>query len=151
MRQLQASDFLRDSSGEGAFFVSKQFAFQQAGRNCGAIELYEGVAVPVAQAMDGSGNQLFSRSGFAQNQNCRVCGRHIFHLFQHPLPLWTFADDFLELLGDFQFCFKVRFLLLRTSKSFFGGLLLRKVADDREYNRTLLSFDRTEHDIHREF
>jgi hypothetical protein len=40
--QFQASDFLADGSGEGAFLVAKKLAFQQPGGNRSAVEFDEG-------------------------------------------------------------------------------------------------------------
>jgi hypothetical protein len=37
--EFEASNFLIDGAGEGAFFVSEEFTFQQAGRDGGAIQL----------------------------------------------------------------------------------------------------------------
>src|SRR5262245_17814786 len=41
VRQLKPADSLRDSAGEGAFLVAKQFALQEAGGNGRAVEFDE--------------------------------------------------------------------------------------------------------------
>ena len=46
--QLEAADSLRDRPGEGALLVTEQFAFEQPGRNRGAVEFDESPVAPRA-------------------------------------------------------------------------------------------------------
>src|ERR1017187_1690002 len=68
MRQLKAADALGDGAGEGAFFVAKHLAFQQAGGNGRAVELDEGALAPRAEVVDGAGQQFLAEIGRA---SCR--------------------------------------------------------------------------------
>ena len=74
MRQFQAADFARNGSGEGAFFVTKELAFQQTCRDGGAIQFDKCPVAARTETMDGSGQQFFASAGFALNQNCCVSG-----------------------------------------------------------------------------
>jgi hypothetical protein len=71
------------------------------------------VVTPIAEAMDWACDEFFSGPGFAEDQNRRVCFRHIFNLFQHPFQLGALPDDFFKLVGDLQLLFEVEVLPFR--------------------------------------
>src|SRR4029450_10498183 len=58
---LEAPDALGDRAGEGALLVSEELAFQQAGRNRGAIQLDERAAATAAQGVEGAGGKVSAR------------------------------------------------------------------------------------------
>ena len=59
-------------SGERAFFMAKQFRLHQFLRNCRHIERDECVVGTGAVAVQGPGNQLFTRPGFTIDQHRNV-------------------------------------------------------------------------------
>ena len=67
MRKFHAPEFLADRAGESAFFMSEQFAFQQSGRDRGAIQLYKRAASAGTHAMNRARNQLLTCPGFPQD------------------------------------------------------------------------------------
>src|SRR5690242_5999995 len=67
--QVKPSEFSSECSREGPFFVTEQFAFQQAGRDGRAVHFYKGPATPVAVLMDGSRDQFLSCSRFTEQQH----------------------------------------------------------------------------------
>src|ERR1700687_3714268 len=97
MSKLQASDLLRDGSGESAFFVAEQFAFEKPGGNGRAVESDKGMITSWAQFVDGARDQLFACAGFSEDQNRGVRCRHIFHLFQYSLQSGTLGNGFREI------------------------------------------------------
>src|SRR4029077_16655510 len=70
--QFHAPDFLTDRTGESAFFMTKQFAFEQTCWNGGAIQLYKRPLFAPAPVVDRAGNQFLSGSGFAEEQDGRI-------------------------------------------------------------------------------
>ena len=56
-------------AGERAFFMSKQFRLHQFLGNCRHIECDECVVDAGAVAVQGSGNQFFTRTGFTIDQH----------------------------------------------------------------------------------
>ena len=67
--ELEPSNLLRDGAGEGALFMTEQLAFDQARRNCGAVQLDEGSRAAFAQVVDGAGDQLLAGTRFTLNQD----------------------------------------------------------------------------------
>src|SRR4029077_17467753 len=72
IRQFHAPDFLTDRTGERAFFMAEQFAFDEARRDGSAIKLYKCPLFAPAPVVDRTGNQLLSGAGFAQKQDGRI-------------------------------------------------------------------------------
>src|SRR5690242_17049221 len=62
--QFKTALFLHQRSGEGAFLVAKEFAFEKAGWNSRAIYLHECALPPRTIVMDRSGDQFLSSSSF---------------------------------------------------------------------------------------
>ena len=54
--------------------MAKEFAFQQAGGDGGAIELDEGIAMAWAEIMNGLSNQFFAGASFAADEDGRTSG-----------------------------------------------------------------------------
>src|SRR5262249_39819078 len=99
MRQLKAADALGDGTGKSAFLVAKQFAFEQAGGDRGAIYLDKGILPARAKIVDAAGDQFFSRAGFAVDQYGRLGGPDSFYFLEDLLQGFALADDFLEQRG----------------------------------------------------
>src|SRR6202044_512379 len=81
--QLKSPDSLRNSPRESASLVPEQFAFEEPGGNRCAIQFDERIVAPPAQVVDGPGDQFFSRSRFAMDDDGGIRGRYSLHLLQH--------------------------------------------------------------------
>src|SRR5262249_17616274 len=110
MRQLEAADALRDGAGERALLMTEQLAFEQAGRDRRAIELDQRAFAPGAQVVNGAGDQLLARAGFAANQDGRIGGRDRLDLFEDAFQRGTGADDLLEVPGGLNLLFEIELL-----------------------------------------
>ena len=66
---LDAAEFLFDGAGEGALFMAEKFAFQEVFRNGGAVDADVIVLAPLAQTVQGAGDEFLARAAFAQDQN----------------------------------------------------------------------------------
>src|ERR1700726_634038 len=76
--------------------MTEQFAFQKIQRNGRAIEFYESAPVALTCIVNGVSNEFFSRAGFPLDEDSRVCGRNLLHLFENRLKGSATADDPLE-------------------------------------------------------
>ena len=74
MGSLKATGFVLDSTGEGAFDMAKEFAFQQAFVQRAAIDPDIGSIRPGGELMDRTGNQFLACSRFPHNQNSYLRG-----------------------------------------------------------------------------
>ena len=101
VRQLEAADLLRQGAGEGSSLVAEQFAFQQSGRNGGAVQRDEGEVPARTQPVDGARHQLLAGAGFTEDQHVRVGRRNHFHLPQDPPQGRAVADHLFEVLLAF--------------------------------------------------
>src|SRR4029077_2839009 len=67
VRQLKASRFLRDRSGECAFFMTEQFTFEKPEWDGRAIQFDKGAFLAAAQVVDCTRDKLLTGSRFAQD------------------------------------------------------------------------------------
>ena len=68
-------------AGEGSFFMTEQFAFNQGCGECCTIDLYQGSFVASTQAVNGTGGRFLSRSGFPENQDMGVaCSNRLYFI-----------------------------------------------------------------------
>ena len=82
VRQLEAPDLLADGPGEGALLVAKQLALQQPRGDGRTIQFDEGAALARAQVVNGAGDQLLTRAGFAPNEHRGAGGGDRLHLLE---------------------------------------------------------------------
>jgi hypothetical protein len=75
---FEEAHFVVNGSGKSAFGVSKKFAFQEPGSKGGAVHSHELPASPLATAMNGPCEKLFSRATFPKGQWC--CPRSNFEI-----------------------------------------------------------------------
>ena len=61
--------------------------------------------------MDGAGNQLLARAGFAKNQGGGTAGSHGLGLREYLLEGWTVTNDFLEIKLRADLIFEIQFFL----------------------------------------
>jgi len=111
VRQLESPDALRNSARKRAFFVSEQFAFQEAGRNGSAVHFHERPLAPGAEMMNRPRNQLFARAGLAENQNRGVGRSDGLQFFQNSPQGHAVTDDFLEIVFRANLILQIKFLL----------------------------------------
>ena len=84
-------------AGEGALLVAEQFAFQQSGRQGGAMHCHHRLPGPRTELMNGFGDEFLARAAFAQDQHRGGPGLgHLPHFFQDLLHRGRFADDVLQ-------------------------------------------------------
>ena len=69
VRELEASDPLRDGAGERALLVPEQLALEEACRDRRAVQLHERIGLPGAEVVNGAGHQLLARAGLAVDQH----------------------------------------------------------------------------------
>jgi hypothetical protein len=93
MRQLKASEALRQGPGEGAALVAKQLALQQPRWQGDTIHRDERVMAPPTLLMDGAGNELFACAGFPLQEHSGIGGCHDLHLPRHFLEGNAFTDN----------------------------------------------------------
>src|SRR5207245_5624402 len=129
IRKLHASDPLADRACEGTFFVAEQLAFEQARRNRRAVQLDECPLLAPAAVVDGPGNKLFSRAGFAEQQDCRVVGRDCLDQLQDVLERRARPYDLLEVHLAAYLFFQIE-LFLRKFVLQFRNLTVGKVVFD---------------------
>ena len=66
--QLEQTDFPAFfGTGESTFFMAEELAFQKCFRKGGAIDRHKRRLLAKADIMQGMGEKLFSRAGFATN------------------------------------------------------------------------------------
>src|SRR5258707_8487808 len=72
---FETPNFLRESSGESAFLMAKEFALQQIKRNGGTVQPYEGVSSARADIVNGVRDELLPSSGLAFDESSAISGR----------------------------------------------------------------------------
>jgi hypothetical protein len=107
MSELHAPNLLADGSRKGSFFMAEEFAFEQAGRDCGAIHLDERSILALAEAVDGTGDQFFPCPGFTQDQYGRPACRNCRDLLKNLAQCRTAAYNLGELAFILDFPFKI--------------------------------------------
>ncbi len=130
---FEAANPLRDRSCECAFLMSEQLAFQQARRNCRAVELDEGLRATGAQIMNGSRNQFFSRARFPINENRRIRRCYGSHFFEDSAQRCASSDDLGKIHFRADFIFQIEFFL-RELLFQFPNLAVGKCILDGESN-----------------
>src|SRR5579863_4357876 len=79
MRHLNASGLSAIRSGEGSFFIAEQFAFQQSPGYSRTVHFDEGPALPWREAVNHAGDNVFSGTAFAIDQNRNISAGHFVH------------------------------------------------------------------------
>src|SRR5258708_19871873 len=100
MREFQPTDLLADGAGERPSFMSKQFAFEQTGRNGGTVEFDKCAVLTLAVVVNSARHQLLARPRVAQQQHGRIPPSARLHPPQNLLQAWTAPDDVFIILLD---------------------------------------------------
>ena len=90
---LERAALLRRPAGDGAVAIAEELALDVVLGNGGAVQLNENAVAAQASGVDGAGDQLFARAGFAINENAAVGGRHERDLLAESAGLDAFAGD----------------------------------------------------------
>src|SRR5580700_802115 len=90
---LKPSNTARDRAGEGATLMSEQFAFEQTGRNSGAVHLHKGAIRSVAALVNGLSNQFLACSCFPVDQDRGVGPGHDPHHAEYLLESSAVTDN----------------------------------------------------------
>src|SRR6185503_19229413 len=109
--EFQPSDLLTDRARERSFFMSKQFALEQPGRDCRTIELHEGAGFAPAVIVDRTRDELFSGSGLAEQQHRGITRRDCLDQLQDLSECGTVADDLIEVHLAANLFFEIKLLL----------------------------------------
>ena len=75
--------------------MSKQFRFDQFGRNGGAIQCNEWARRPWTPLMQRPCNQLLARTGFAHDADTDLAGGHALYLGHHLFHGLAGPNDFM--------------------------------------------------------
>ena len=101
--------------------------------------------------MNRARNQVFSRAGFAEDQDRYVGGRYGFNLPEDAPQHGTIAEDVLKSVFRMKLLFEIALLLLFSFQGLLGFHLFGKVADYAKYDTARGGFGRAEHEVNREF
>lgn len=93
---FETANSLRDRSGESALLVPKQFAFQQVKGNGCAIQLYERTSDACTAIVNGTGDQLLTRTRFPKDQGGGIGRCYPFHLREYELQSRAVAYDLFK-------------------------------------------------------
>jgi hypothetical protein len=74
IRHFETSEALRHRPGKSAALVAEEFAFKESKRDRGTVDFNERMIAPPAEAVNGSGNKLFSSAGFTLDVNGAMRG-----------------------------------------------------------------------------
>src|SRR3984893_15509283 len=83
IRGLETPQPLMRCAGERALLVTEKLGRNQGWWDCRAIHRDERPLRPSGSFVDGPRDQLLSRTGLAQNQNCRIGKRNLSDLTQY--------------------------------------------------------------------
>src|SRR5438477_5834580 len=92
MRELETPDLLRDRSGERTLLVPEQLALQQGGGNRRTVHFDETALAAATQFVNGAGDEFFSRSCFAGNEDGCVRRRNSLDTLQDGFQSRSLAD-----------------------------------------------------------
>ncbi len=117
--QLEAARLPGEGAREGPALVAEELAFDEVGRQGGAIDLDERPLPASAGTVNRPGDQLLARAGFSEDEGGRIGGGNLIHLVEHVFQCIAAADDLLKIVygADFllevgTFGFELRFVAL---------------------------------------
>ena len=93
MGQLETTKAVGNSTGEGAFAVAKQLAFDQLTRDGPAVDGHKGATGAGTLGMQGLGHQLFTSPAFAGDQGCGGGSRQSLDELAQELRRSTLSND----------------------------------------------------------
>ena len=96
-------------TGEGAFLVTEQFAFDEVGGQRGAIYFYQSTIFPVARSVDCPRDQLFACSRLAQDKYGGIAACNLFDLVKHVFEPVASTDNVLVVVFNPDFFLQICF------------------------------------------
>src|SRR3984885_1460665 len=93
---FEAPNRLRDRSGEGAFLMTEQFAFQKIQRDSRAIQFYKGPPIAPTCIVNSICDEFLSSTGFPLDEDGRISSCNHFDLLQHLPERGTLSHNSLE-------------------------------------------------------
>ena len=127
--QFHTPYLLANGAGESSLFISKQFAFEQTGRNGGAVQLHEGALFAAASVVNGAGDQLLPRARLPEQEDSGISGSDSFHKFQNVLQCWAGPDDVLKVHLATDFFFEIEFFLRELVFQFGNFVICHRIFD----------------------
>src|SRR5688572_28358067 len=115
MRELKPACALRNSASECALLVPEHLAFDQPGRNRGAVQFDKRSRPALAQVVHSACDDFFTRTRFTVDQYCRVRRADGFYLPQHFAQQLASPDDPLELKLSSELVLEVELLFRQAS------------------------------------
>ena len=98
MGLIKLSPFHGVGTGEGPFFMTKEFTFDEFFGNGRAVHLHHGFRIPFAQSVDVVGHQLLSRPVFPRDQDPCIGGGNDSYLFLEGPNGLTVPGDVIPVL-----------------------------------------------------
>src|ERR1700684_1915112 len=93
MGLLEFAGMALRGTGEGAFLVAEEFAFNQLGGDGGAIERDKRTSGAVASFVQGARNEFFAGAGFAVDADARFAGGDTVNLGHHASHSFAFKNQ----------------------------------------------------------
>ena len=93
--------------------MAEQFAFEQPGRNGGAVELDEGALAALTEAVNGARQQFLAGSRFSLDEHCGIGGRDRLNLHEHLPQPHAFAYDVVISVFQIDLGFEILLLLVQ--------------------------------------
>src|SRR6266436_9324906 len=91
--------------------MPKQFTFQKAERNRGAVHFHKRVTLARTEIVNCAGDHFFARTRLALYENCRIRRRNDSNAIEHRFQRLTISDDLFEIVLKPDLVFQVERLL----------------------------------------
>src|SRR5260370_2760249 len=95
--------------------MAEEVALQQAGGQGGTIDRDQRFVFALARGVDGAGDQLLARAGFAGDEHRGVGGGDPADVGENLQEDWAPADDLFEIMGRFDLFLDIQVLLLEAT------------------------------------
>ena len=95
---LEAAGPGGDRAREGALLVAEELRLDQRRWDGGAVDPDERAGAAGAALVDRAGEELLPRTGFTEEQDCRVGRGHLRHPREHEADRAALADDLVEVV-----------------------------------------------------
>src|SRR6266481_3062872 len=94
--------------------MPKQFTFQKAERNRGAVHLHKRVTLARTEIVNCAGDHFFASTRLALYENCRIRRRDDSNAIEHSLQRLTVSDDLFEIVLKPDLVFQIERLLCQS-------------------------------------
>src|SRR5439155_10536867 len=90
--EFEASEFAVDSAGERAPFVAEEFAFDERGRERGAVDFQKGRVASRTEFVNETREVVFAGAGFASDEECGGGSGDFFREIEQAARSGVFGD-----------------------------------------------------------